>query len=100
MYLPEYSIGAEGLGLDYVPESINVFLYVKHRQRHGTSEPYRRMGKVYAWTCEPSNADKADQCSPPREATAVRWERIQNQNRQPTHPPGPNRTHEVQDAKG
>ena len=61
MYLPDYSIGAEGLRLDYVSEPVDVFLYVKHRQRHGASEPYRRMGKVYAWTCQKSNTDTGDQ---------------------------------------
>jgi len=37
--LPDRSIGVMNLGFDHVPKPINIFLDIKHRQRHGTSDP-------------------------------------------------------------
>ena len=38
---PDCSVRVINLGLDHVPEPVNVFPDVKHRQRHGASKPYR-----------------------------------------------------------
>jgi len=37
--LPDRSIGVMNLGFDHVPKPINIFLDIKHRQRHGASDP-------------------------------------------------------------
>ena len=37
--LPDRSIGVMNLGFDHVPKPVNIFLDIKHRQRHGASDP-------------------------------------------------------------
>jgi len=50
------------LGLDHIPKLIDVFLDIEHRQRHGTSEPQRRLCKVKPRTC-PTNNEETERIS-------------------------------------
>jgi len=43
---PDYSIRVVDLRFDHISKGVDIFLDVKHRQRHGTREPYRRLRKV------------------------------------------------------
>ena len=94
---PSCSIGITNLGLDNVPKPIGVFPCVKHRQRHGTSEPQRRLHKVYPWTCPTNNTDKGCQHSrPPEEAEGVCKERSTKSESvsdpSPFHSPSPSKS--------
>ena len=42
----DHSIQVADLRLDHISKGIDIFPNVKHRQRHGTREPYRRLRKV------------------------------------------------------
>jgi hypothetical protein len=53
--LPDCSIGVMNLRFDHIPKLIDIFLDVKHRQRHGASEPQRRLRKVEPWTWTQKN---------------------------------------------
>ena len=53
------------LRFNHISEPIKIFLDVKHRQRHRTSDPYRRLRKIESRTCikKEQQRDKMDQLS-------------------------------------
>jgi hypothetical protein len=61
--LPDCSVGVMNLGFDHIPRLIDIFRDVKHRQRHGASEPQQWLSEVEPWAWTQKNSRETNRIS-------------------------------------